>query len=66
MQERITDIEIKLAHLEQALQEISDVMYRQQQDIERLDQKLERLQEGMSSEGAAGASPDAVEKPPHY
>ena len=66
MQERLTDIEIKVAHLEQALQELSDVMYRQRQDIERLEHKLEQLRERANSGNEAGASPDAEEKPPHY
>ncbi len=66
MQERITDIEIQLAHLEQSLQELSDTMYRQQQDIDRLERKFEVLQQRLESAGETGASPDAVEKPPHY
>lgn len=33
---RFESVEIKIAHLEQAVQELSDVLHRQQQQIDRL------------------------------
>jgi len=67
MQDRITDIEIKLAHMEQAVNELSDVLYKQQALIERLEAGYENLRQRVNSGGEAGASPDPVdEKPPHY
>jgi SlyX protein len=67
MQERMTDLEIKLAHLEQAVNELSDVLYRQQSMLDRLATGYERLQERVNSsaDGSANAEP-ADEKPPHY
>lgn len=67
MQERITELEIKLAHAEQALTELSDVLYGQQQLIDRLDQRMEALQQRLdATEGAAPGDNAADEKPPHY
>lgn len=67
MQERITELEIKLAHLEQAVNELSDVLYRQQGMLDRLETGLENLQQRVkaSPETAPDAQP-ADEKPPHY
>ena len=64
--ERLEVLEFKVAHLERAVQELSDVLYRQQQQLDsalamnqRLRQQLEEI------EGRTGdATP--VEIPPHY
>ena len=65
MQERLTEIEIKVAHLEQALAELSDVLYRQQGLIDRLEQRCEQLQHRVAAGGdSSGAADDG--KPPHY
>ena len=67
MQERITEIEIKLAHTEQALTELSDVLYQQQQLIDRMQQRMETLQHRVDASNAGSAGPDgADDKPPHY
>jgi SlyX protein len=67
MQERITELEIKLAHLEQAVNELSDVLYRQQGMLERLESGYESLQQRVNSAGDAASNPDPEdEKPPHY
>ena len=67
MQERIDDIEIKLAHLEQALNELSDVLYQQQGLIVRLEAGYEGLRQRMASGGEPADSQNpADDKPPHY
>jgi len=67
MQERITEIEIKLAHLEQAVNELSDVLYRQQNLLERLESGYENLRHRMIPDDTATDGPNqADEKPPHY
>lgn len=66
--DRIELLETKLAHLELALQQLSDEMARQQKDIELLHERgrqLERQIEAAAQE-AAGASATAIEIPPHY
>jgi uncharacterized coiled-coil protein SlyX len=67
---RLDAIEIKLAHLERAVSELSDALIHQQREIERLTAanrqlrgQLETLETGS---GAGGASADGFEKPPHY
>lgn len=66
--DRLQELEIKLAHLERGLQQVSDVVVRQQQEIDRLSQRgqqlLERL-EGMQTEIEDDAA-TRVELPPHY
>ena len=40
---RLEEIEIKCAHLERAVQELSDVVYRQQQQLDRMLQRNQDL-----------------------
>jgi len=64
---RLEGIEIKLAHLERALQEISDVVIRQQKELEQALARNERLTSRLEElEGGGGASATALEIPPHY
>jgi SlyX protein len=67
MQERLTDIEIRVAHMDQALSELSDFVYEQQKLIQRLEQNCKELRQRV--DGAAdGATANSAsdEKPPHY
>ena len=67
MQERLTELEIKLAHLEDHIEVLNDAVIRQQGLIEKLEQKLARLKDRFEAEREAGADSDpADEKPPHY
>ena len=63
---RVEAIEFKVAHLERALQELSDVVYRQQREIEALLDLQRRLREQVEDLDSRRADPDAVEIPPHY
>ncbi len=63
--ERIETLEFKLAHLERAVQELSDVMYRQQQQLDRV-LELNRQLLQQVEELAPRASASSVEIPPHY
>ena len=40
MQDRVIELEIKMAHFEQTVDELSDLIARQQTDIDRLNTKL--------------------------
>ena len=67
MSDRLDQIEVKLAFLEQANAQLSDVVYRQRQEIEALQRRLD----GMTARlDAAQSQPTAWsledEKPPHY
>ena len=63
---RVETLEFKVAHLERALQELSDVVYRQQREIEALLELQRRLREQLEDLEGRSADPDAVEIPPHY
>jgi uncharacterized coiled-coil protein SlyX len=58
---------VKLAYLEQANSELSDVVYRQRQEIETLQARLAELMGRLDSAQSA-ATPYSPEEeiPPHY
>ena len=66
-QDRIIDIETKLAYQEHAIGELNDVIYRQQQQIDQLERLCQsltnRLQDVVES---TSVNKDGHEKPPHY
>jgi SlyX protein len=66
--ERLHELEIKLAHVERGLQQISDVVVRQQQEIDRLSQRGQQLLERLASmqDEPADDAATRVEIPPHY
>ncbi len=64
---QLATIEEKLAHLERAVNELSDVVARQQKELDRATDRHQRLLDKLSSmESDWGASATAEEKPPHY
>jgi SlyX protein len=67
MDERLVDLEARLAFQERALQELNDVVVRQQQDIGRLTKELEALRTQVRSVMPALVAPQSEETPPpHY
>lgn len=67
MTERIAILEEKLAHLERAVNELSDVVARQQKELDRATDRHQRLLDKLSAmESDWGPSATAEEKPPHY
>ncbi|HET9474729.1 MAG TPA: SlyX family protein [Steroidobacteraceae bacterium] len=64
---RLDTIEEKLAHLEQAISQLSDVVARQQKDLDRALERNQRLLDKLAAlEAEVGPSATAHEKPPHY
>lgn len=63
---RIETLEFKVAHLERALQELSDVMYRQQRELDTLRERSRQLVAQVRSLEDRGTDPTGVEIPPHY
>ena len=67
MKERITDIEIQLMHHENTIQQLNEVVTRQQLAIEQLQTDFQRMMQHLQM-----ISPSAVgdileeEPPPHY
>lgn len=66
MSERVDALEFKVAHLERALQELSDVMYRQQRELDALRDRNQQLVEQVQQLEDRGGDPTGVEIPPHY
>ncbi len=65
-QQRIDALEFKVAHLEHAVQELSDVIYGQQRRIDELLQINRQVLQQLAGLEDKGADPNAVEIPPHY
>lgn len=64
---RLETLEIKLAHLERANQELSDVLIAQQRELAQLVARLQHLGDRVAALGEPGGpSTPAVEIPPHY
>ena len=63
---RLEDLEVKLAHLERGLQELSDVVVRQQQEMEALQRANTRLAEQLATGVSDPEAATRVEIPPHY
>lgn len=64
---RFEDLELKLAYLERANQELSDVLYRQQQSIDQLEARLARLADRLQALEQRPRDYSAQEEaPPHY
>ncbi len=67
MEERVMELEIKAAHLEDYVNVLNDALIRQQAHLEKLEQRLDRLHERIQAGGDPQTDSDpAAEKPPHY
>lgn len=64
---RFETLETKCAYLEAAVQELSDVVFRQQQAIDRLLAGQQELVRRLGEVAPGAAAPAGVdERPPHY
>jgi SlyX protein len=64
---RLDAIEEKLAHLERAVSELSDVVARQQKELDLALERNQRLLDKLAVvESELGPSATVHEKPPHY
>ncbi len=67
MSDRLDDIETKIAFLEQANAQLSDVVYRQQQELDALRARIAALVDRFETAQSAPTAYTADdEKPPHY
>ncbi|WDZ95674.1 SlyX family protein [Herbaspirillum sp. WKF16] len=66
-EDRIIDIEMKLAHQEHLVDELNQAVFRQQQKIDELEMLLGALAKRFRELSDAGQDRAAAnEKPPHY
>ncbi|WP_171022070.1 SlyX family protein [Cohaesibacter sp. CAU 1516] len=65
LEERVVDLEIQLAHQTKTVEDLSDMVSRQWDMIDRLTRKMKFLQEAVV-ELEDNAGPPANQKPPHY
>ena len=63
---RVERLEFKIAHLEKAVQDLSDVLYRQQRELDALRERNRELAVQVQELEDRGADPNPVEIPPHY
>jgi uncharacterized coiled-coil protein SlyX len=67
MTDRLEQVEIRIAYLEQANAELSDVVYRLRQELEAVRAEFSTLtQRWDASQAASTAYTAEQEKPPHY
>jgi len=65
-EQRFIDIEIKLTAQEDLTQQLSELVYEQQKQIQELQALYKALVRRMNEGEAGGPDPYAQERPPHY
>ena len=65
-QAQLETVEFKIAHLERAVQELSDGLYRQQQQLDAALAMNQRLRQQLEEIESRAGDPTAIEIPPHY
>lgn len=65
-EQRFIDIEIKLTAQEDLTQQLSDLVYEQQKQIQDLQALYKALLLRLDEGGAEGTDPYEEERPPHY
>lgn len=64
---RVVELEVRYTHQERALGEMSEVVYRQQQLVEKLERRLKVLEKRLGDIGEPPAARDPKDEvPPHY
>ncbi|MEO8530328.1 MAG: SlyX family protein [Deltaproteobacteria bacterium] len=67
MDNRVTALEEKVAHLGKVIDDLSDVIARQDRDVDRLTRRVALLMEREATREAEGLfQTPAIDKPPHY
>jgi len=67
MQERLIELETRIAYQDHIIGELNDVVTRQQQQIDQLERSVEQLRQHLKQNNSTGlARPDEEVPPPHY
>ncbi|MBC7737216.1 MAG: SlyX family protein [Candidatus Saccharibacteria bacterium] len=59
-------LEERIAHLTRAMEDLSDVVARQQRELDRLTRRVGLLTEREAEREALGTAPEADVRPPHW
>jgi uncharacterized coiled-coil protein SlyX len=59
-------VQSKIAHLERAMAELSDVVFRQHQEMKALDAQLKAVRERLEGASFEETRSAEQERPPHY
>jgi uncharacterized coiled-coil protein SlyX len=59
-------VQSKIAYLEQAVAEISDVVFRQHREIQSLEAQLKAIRERLAGSLSEEPRTGELERPPHY
>ncbi|MEQ1635636.1 MAG: SlyX family protein [Methylococcales bacterium] len=65
-EQRFVELEIKVAYQEDLLQDLNQIIIKQQQQVERLEATCKMLHERIKSLQERGAELDVDQAPPHY
>ena len=63
---RLTELEIKASYADDTLDQLNQIIYRQQQQIDRLERELQQLRQQQPESGGAVFRSLRDELPPHY
>ena len=63
---KITSLETKIAYQEHTIQELNDVVYRQQLQIDKVEIMCKHLMDRIQTLSEAGGGEPNNERPPHY
>ena len=64
--QRIIDLETKISFQDKSIDDLSDAIYKQQQQITELEKKLVLIQKRIESDQSGDSEIRPQEKPPHY
>ena len=65
-EQRLIEIESKIAYQEDLIHTLNDVVYKQQEKITQLEQQDRKLMERIKSLGESGDNGQHDQPPPHY
>jgi SlyX protein len=65
-EDRFVDIEIKLAHMEDLVESLNDVVYQQSKRIDQLEVLANKMAEHIRNSQQSAGQGTVNERPPHY
>ena len=66
IEQRLTDLEIKVAYQDKTIEDLSEVIYKQQKQINAFEKDFELLNKQIQSYQSGDNEIRGHEKPPHY